>query len=101
MKLSILAASLVVLSAHQLPAPILETPTAAATPRPTAKQRPAEEKKESTTMTSSKEVALIKTSEGEMVVQFWTDAAPQTIENFKKLAHAGFYDGTIFHRIVK
>lgn len=47
------------------------------------------------------EVAVIKTNEGEMVVQFWTDAAPKTIENFKKLARAGFYDGTIFHRIIK
>ena len=50
---------------------------------------------------TSNEVAVIKTNEGEMVVQFWTDAAPNTIENFKKLARAGFYDGTIFHRIVK
>lgn len=47
------------------------------------------------------DVALIKTSEGEMVVAFWTDAAPATIENFKKLAREGFFDGTIFHRIVK
>jgi peptidyl-prolyl cis-trans isomerase B (cyclophilin B) len=62
----------------------------------------AEEKKaESPTMNASNEVAVIKTSEGEMVVQFWTDAAPKTIENFKKLAREGFYDGTIFHRIVK
>ncbi len=52
-------------------------------------------------MNASNEVAVIKTSEGEMVVQFWTDAAPNTIENFKKLAREGFYDGTIFHRIVK
>jgi peptidyl-prolyl cis-trans isomerase B (cyclophilin B) len=62
----------------------------------------AEEKKEqSPTMNPSNEVAVIKTSEGEMVVQFWTDAAPNTIENFKKLAREGLYDGTIFHRIVK
>ena len=61
----------------------------------------AEEKKERSPMNSSNEVAVIKTSEGEMVVQFWTDAAPNTIENFKKLARQGFYDGTIFHRIVK
>ena len=62
----------------------------------------AEEKKdEKTSMNTSNEVAVIKTSEGEMVVQFWTDAAPSTIENFKKLARSGFYDGTIFHRIVK
>jgi peptidyl-prolyl cis-trans isomerase B (cyclophilin B) len=46
------------------------------------------------------EVAVINTSEGEMVVQFWTDAAPNTIANFKKLAKAGFYDGTCFHRVI-
>jgi peptidyl-prolyl cis-trans isomerase B (cyclophilin B) len=61
----------------------------------------AEEKKETSSMSNSNEVAVIKTNEGEMVIQFWTDAAPNTIENFKKLARQGFYDGTIFHRIVK
>jgi peptidyl-prolyl cis-trans isomerase B (cyclophilin B) len=61
---------------------------------------PAEEKKE-THVNASNEVAVIKTNEGDMVIQFWTDAAPKTVENFKKLARAGFYDGTIFHRIVK
>src|SRR5437764_1638845 len=60
-----------------------------------------EKKEEKTPMNSSNEVAVIKTSEGDMVVQFWTDAAPNTIENFKKLARQGFYNGTIFHRIVK
>ena len=52
-------------------------------------------------MNASNEVAVIKTSEGDIVVQFWNDTAPNTIENFKKLARSGFYDGTIFHRIVK
>ena len=47
------------------------------------------------------EVAVIKTSEGEMVVEFWEDVAPKTVENFKKLAKSGFYDGTAFHRIIK
>ena len=62
----------------------------------------AEEKKQKEApMNSSNEVAVIKTSEGDMVLQFWTDAAPNTIENFKKLARQGFYDGTIFHRIIK
>ena len=60
-----------------------------------------EKKEEKTTVNASNEVAVIKTSEGEMVVQFWTDAAPNTIDNFKKLARQAFYDGTIFHRIVK
>jgi peptidyl-prolyl cis-trans isomerase B (cyclophilin B) len=60
-----------------------------------------ERKEEKSPMKSSTEVAVIKTSDGDMVVQFWTDAAPNTVENFKKLARQGFYDGTIFHRIVK
>jgi peptidyl-prolyl cis-trans isomerase B (cyclophilin B) len=47
------------------------------------------------------EVAVITTTEGTMVVQFWTDAAPKTIANFKKLAKSGFYDGTCFHRVIK
>jgi peptidyl-prolyl cis-trans isomerase B (cyclophilin B) len=50
---------------------------------------------------SDTEVAVIKTSQGEMVVRFWPDVAPKTVENFKKLARQGFYDGTAFHRIVK
>ncbi len=47
------------------------------------------------------EVAIIKTSAGDMVVEFWPDVAPDTVANFKKLAKSGFYDGTCFHRIVK
>ncbi len=58
----------------------------------------AEEKK---LMSSANEVAVIKTSEGEMIAEFWPDVAPNTVENFKKLARSGFYDGTAFHRIVK
>src|SRR5436309_2472298 len=51
--------------------------------------------------TNSKEVAVIKTSAGEMVLEFWPEVAPWTVENFKSLAQKGFYDGTAFHRIVK
>ena len=47
------------------------------------------------------EFAVINTSAGEMVVEFWPDVAPKTVENFKTLAKKGFYDGTCFHRIVK
>ena len=48
-----------------------------------------------------KEVAVIKTTEGDMVIEFWPDVAPKTVENFKKLAAKGFYDGTCFHRVIK
>src|SRR5215469_5222895 len=57
--------------------------------------------KEEKKSADSKEVAIIKTTAGEMVVEFWSDVAPKTVENFKTLANKGFYDGTAFHRIVK
>ena len=47
------------------------------------------------------EVAVITTSQGEIVLEFWPDVAPKTVENFKKLARQGYYDGTAFHRIVR
>jgi peptidyl-prolyl cis-trans isomerase B (cyclophilin B) len=47
------------------------------------------------------ETAHLTTTEGEMVIEFWPDVAPKTVENFKALAQKGFYDGTCFHRIIK
>src|SRR5580658_3378072 len=46
------------------------------------------------------EVAVLKTSEGEIVIGFWPDVAPNTVANFIKLAKSSFYDGTAFHRII-
>ena len=54
-----------------------------------------------TTQSMNNEVAVIKTSAGEMVIEFWPDVAPKTVENFKTLAKKGFYDGTCFHRVIK
>jgi peptidyl-prolyl cis-trans isomerase B (cyclophilin B) len=50
---------------------------------------------------ADKEIAIIKTTEGDMVVEFWPEVAPKTVENFKTLARKGFYDGTCFHRVIK
>lgn len=47
------------------------------------------------------EVAILETSRGRMVVEFWEKDAPKTVANFKKLARQGFFDGTGFHRIIK
>ena len=47
------------------------------------------------------EVAVVKTSLGTMVLEFWPDVAPKHVENFKTLAKKGFYDGTAFHRVIK
>jgi len=66
--------------------------------------KPAGETKEQTKeakAVNTNDVAVIKTATGEMVIEFWPDVAPNTVENFKKLAKKGFYDGTAFHRIVK
>lgn len=49
----------------------------------------------------AKEVGVITTSEGVMVVEFYPDVAPNHVANFKKLAKSGFYDGTCFHRVIK
>jgi peptidyl-prolyl cis-trans isomerase B (cyclophilin B) len=47
------------------------------------------------------EHAIISTSYGDLTLAFWPEVAPKTVENFKKLAREGFYDGTAFHRIIK
>ncbi len=71
----------------------------------TASQRAAEPQKVETKpeakSVNTNEVAVIKTTEGVMVIEFWPDVAPNTVENFKKLARQGFYDGTCFHRVIK
>ncbi len=58
-------------------------------------------KEENKPTVSTNDVAVIKTSLGEMVLEFWPDVAPKTVENFKTLAGKGFYDGTCFHRVLK
>jgi peptidyl-prolyl cis-trans isomerase B (cyclophilin B) len=64
-------------------------------------EKKTEPQKEEKKAVSANEVAVIKTTEGEMVAEFWPDVAPKTVENFKNLAKKGFYDGTAFHRIIK
>src|SRR5258705_4865255 len=66
--------------------------------------RAAEETKpdaKSDAKSDAKEVAVLKTSDGEMVVEFWPEVAPRTVANFEKLAREGFYNGTAFHRIMR
>lgn len=44
--------------------------------------------------------AVIETNFGNIEVEFFPDVAPGHVENFLKLAGEGFYDGTIFHRVI-
>jgi cyclophilin family peptidyl-prolyl cis-trans isomerase len=42
----------------------------------------------------------MKTTEGDIVLELFDDAAPKTVANFTKLSEQGFYDGLLFHRII-
>jgi len=44
--------------------------------------------------------AVIETKFGNMELEFFPQKAPKHVENFIKLAKSGFYDGTIFHRVI-
>jgi dolichyl-diphosphooligosaccharide---protein glycosyltransferase len=50
--------------------------------------------------TASREIALIDTAQGPITVEFFPYAAPNHVVNFEQLARTGFYNDTIFHRIV-
>ncbi len=45
--------------------------------------------------------ATLHTSAGPITVRFFDDDAPKTVANFRKLAGDGFYDGLIFHRVIR
>jgi peptidyl-prolyl cis-trans isomerase B (cyclophilin B) len=44
--------------------------------------------------------ATMQTNQGTIELELFDDDAPKTVENFKKLAQDGFYDGVIFHRVI-
>jgi peptidyl-prolyl cis-trans isomerase B (cyclophilin B) len=48
----------------------------------------------------SNPTALIRTSMGDIKVELYADKAPISVENFISYASAGYYDGTIFHRVI-
>lgn len=44
--------------------------------------------------------ATLHTDKGDITIEFFTDKTPRTVNNFVFLAREGFYDGTIFHRVI-
>jgi dolichyl-diphosphooligosaccharide--protein glycosyltransferase len=46
-------------------------------------------------------LAVLDTTQGPITIEFFPKVAPNHVSNFEKLAESGFYNGTIFHRIVK
>ena len=45
--------------------------------------------------------ATMTTNQGSITIELFDEDAPKTVENFRKLARDGFYDGLIFHRVIK
>jgi peptidyl-prolyl cis-trans isomerase B (cyclophilin B) len=89
MKITSFLCALGLFAAGALQAEEIKTTNAPAAPAPEAKP------------VAVKEVAVVKTTEGTMVLEFFPDVAPKHVENFKTLAKKGFYDGTCFHRVIK
>jgi len=46
------------------------------------------------------EIAVIETKFGNIELEFFSDKAPGHVKNFKTLAKTGFYNGTLFHRVI-
>lgn len=46
-------------------------------------------------------VATLQTSSGPVTVELFDSDAPTTVENFRRLAGEGFYDGLVFHRVIR
>jgi peptidyl-prolyl cis-trans isomerase B (cyclophilin B) len=44
--------------------------------------------------------AILETAKGRIEAELYADEVPSTVGNFEKLANAGFYDGTTFHRVI-
>jgi peptidyl-prolyl cis-trans isomerase B (cyclophilin B) len=53
------------------------------------------------TVDYTKKRAIIETNKGAITLKFFPDVAPNHVKNFIDLAEKGFYNGTIFHRVIK
>ena len=58
-------------------------------------------KPEFTIDTSKQYTVEIKTSSGDMIIELFTDTAPNTVNNFISLSQDGYYNNVIFHRVIK
>lgn len=56
---------------------------------------------EETDMPTKQNLVLLETTMGNMKIKLYDDKAPMTAKNFRDLVQKGFYDGTVFHRVIK
>ncbi len=69
----------------------------------TPKKKAASKKKETKVAKPrdyARTIAVIKTSQGDVTIRFFADKAPAHVKNFVDLCASGFYDGTLFHRVI-
>jgi cyclophilin family peptidyl-prolyl cis-trans isomerase len=72
-----------------------------ATAAPAAKKKAAKkEKKVATPRDYANTLATLQTDMGDITIKFFYDKAPHHVQNFVDLAASGFYDGTMFHRVI-
>ena len=79
--------------------------TLAVAEQPAAKQaaKPAERPKPAATETAAPTAntkVLLHTSQGDITLELYPDKAPKTVDNFLQYVKDGFYDGTLFHRVI-
>jgi len=89
--------------AAALAAALLSPLAASADPAAQSKKKAAPKKKEAKVAKPrdyARTTAVMKTSQGDVTVRFFADKAPAHVKNFVDLCAAGFYDGTLFHRVI-
>src|SRR5512146_1874645 len=64
------------------------------------KPRPKKETRAARPRADARTLAVFKPSQGDFTVRFLADKAPNTVRHFLDLAASGFYDGTLFHRVI-
>ncbi|WP_373017753.1 peptidylprolyl isomerase [Thiomicrorhabdus sp.] len=61
---------------------------------------PATQAESSTAEKTDNPQVMLETNMGNILIELYPDKAPKTVENFLAYVHEGFYDGTIFHRVI-
>lgn len=49
----------------------------------------------------NEEIAVVHTNKGDFKIRFFPEEAPKAVENFKELSRKGYYNGIVFHRVIK
>ncbi len=88
-------------TSNPLVSPSLIIPTATVTPDISMPKKSVLKKPEIQIDVKKTYIATLKTSEGDIQLELTASKTPNTVNNFVYLARQGFYDGTIFHRVIK